>query len=200
MSVESPRRPGSAEQCPHNVIRLREGLSFVSVVFVCMRVVLSLTGIFTVGEVHPPSDATAGGEVSAEPGWHNALDGTDRWDAVWFERIAVEGYAQDDSSAAFFPGYPLAIRGLMNLTSLDASMAGVLVSNVAFLGSLIVLYGLTAREYDRAHARRTVVLLAAFPSSFFFLAPYSESLFLLSALLGFWWARSDGWARAGAAG
>lgn len=179
---------------------LREAVTFAVGVFLCMRVVLSLTAVLTVGTVAPPSDATAGGEVSAVPGWHNALDGTDRWDALWFERIAVEGYDPTDASAAFFPGYPVSIRALLAVTPFAPVTAATIVSDVAFLGALIALYALTSREFDAAKARRTLILLASFPASFFFLAPYSESLYLLASVLALWWARSDRWPRAGAAG
>ena len=61
-----------------------------------------------------------------------------------------------------------------------------------YLAALVVLYGLTAREYDVPTARRATVLLALFPASFFFLVPYSESLFLLLTVLTFWWFRASG--------
>src|SRR5207249_10159107 len=41
---------------------------------------------------------------------------------------------------------------------------------------------------------------AFFPESFFFLAPYSESLFIMASLLTFWWARRGRWGGAAAAG
>ena len=200
MSVEARLDAQPSAELRSGGVRFRDGVPFALGVFICIRLVLSLTGVGTVGTVQPPSDATAGGEVSAEPGWHNAFDGTDRWDSVWFERIAAEGYDATDASAAFFPGYPLSIRAVMTVTPLEPFAAATLVSNAAFIGALIVLYALTVREYDTARARRTLVLLACFPASFFFLAPYSESLFLLASLLGFWWARSERWGRAGAAG
>ncbi len=92
------------------------------------------------------------------------------------------GYREDDASAAFLPGYPLAIRAVAWVVR-DELLAALLVSNGAFLAALIVLHALTEEEYDRPMARRSVVLLAAFPTSFFFLAPYSESLFLLLTLV-----------------
>src|SRR5512141_890571 len=90
-------------------VRFRKAVPFAFGVFLCMRVALSLTAVLTVGHVHLLPDATPDGEVSASPGWHNAFDGTDRWDAVWFERIARDGYDTKDAGAAFFPGYPIAI-------------------------------------------------------------------------------------------
>jgi hypothetical protein len=153
-------------------------------------VALSLLAVLTVGTVQPPSSAGSGVEVPATPGWHNAIDGTDRWDALWFERIARNGYNPQDASAAFFPGYPLSIRAIGSITSLSKLSSGLLVSNVAFLCALVVLFALTTRESSKNMARRTVLLVACFPASFFFLAPYSESLFLVMSLLAFWWARA----------
>jgi hypothetical protein len=43
-------------------------------------------------------------------------------------------------------------------------------------------------------------LLASFPASFFFFAPYSESLFLLLSLLTYLWARERKWVACAAAG
>ncbi len=181
-------------------VRLRDGAPFSLAVFLGVRLLLSLTAVLAVGTVSPPSSAAAGGEVAALPGWHNAIDGTDRWDAAWFERIAGGGYAKDDAGAAFFPGYPLLIRATTWTTTLGEANAALLVADLSFLGALIVLFGLTRRYYPDDHARRTVVLIACFPASFFFLAPYSESPYLLASLLAFWWARDRRWGAAAIAG
>jgi Mannosyltransferase (PIG-V) len=180
------------------VVRLRDGVRYAVVVFLAVRVALSLVSVVTVGLFELPPDTVSIG-VAAEPGLHNALDGTDRWDAWWFQDIAVHGYAED-KGAAFFPGYPLLIRGVIWALPVGSLGAALLVSNACFLGALIVLYALTSREFDEDTARRSVVLLAVFPTSFFFLAPYSESAFLFAVLLAFWWVRSDRWAAGGASG
>src|SRR5436189_1592648 len=164
----------------HRAVRFRDGLAFSTTVFVGLRVALSLLAVLTVGTVHPPSAAGSGVAVPATPGWHNAIDGSDRWDAGWFERIARDGYDPSDASAAFFPAFPLAIRGVTLVLPLAEDDAALLVSNVAFLGAIIVLFALTTYEFSPFVARRTVLLLVSFPVSFFFLSPYSESLFLLA--------------------
>jgi hypothetical protein len=87
----------------------------------------------------------------------------------------------------------LTIRALVAATPLSVFDAATLVSNISFLAALIVLYALTAREYSVEVGRRAVVLIACFPVSFFFFAPYSESLFLLLSLLAFWFARERRW-------
>src|SRR5436190_23296584 len=129
-------------------VRFRDGVVFSGAVFLGMRVVLSLLAVLTVGTVRPPSFAGSGMEIPATPGWHNAIDGTDRWDAGWFERIAQEGYDPNDASAAFFPGYPLTIRAITIALPVGEPGAALLVSNTAFLGSLIVLFALTSFEFS----------------------------------------------------
>ena len=64
----------------------------------------------------------------------------------------------------------------------------------------MVMYALTRNEFSEEIARRAVLYAAVFPTAFFFLAPYSESLFLLLVLLSFWSARRGRWAMAGATG
>ena len=108
-------------------VRFRDGAIFVLAVFLCMRVALSMLAVGTVGRIELPAAAVSS-KVSVNQGWHNAFDGTDRWDAWWFQRIAVQGY---EDGAAFFPGYPLAIRGVMWALPLGSLGAALLVSNVS---------------------------------------------------------------------
>jgi Gpi18-like mannosyltransferase len=135
-----------------------------------------------------------------DPGWQVLFTAWERFDALWFLRIADAGYRSGDGSAAFFPLYPLAIRIVSIILFGRPFAASVLVSNAAFLGALVMTYRLTAMEFDERRARTTVVLLAFFPTSYFFLMPYSESLFLLLAVGAFWGARRGRWGLAAACG
>lgn len=184
--------------------RLRDGLPFCLGVFIAMRVGLSLLAVIGVGDAQPdPSSLQPGSPPApfvepASPGWHNAWDGTQRWDAAWFLWIAQDGYGPD-GRAAFFPGYPILFRAAAAPLGGDMAVGALVVSNLAFLASLTVLFGLTSSELGPDLARRAVALFACFPTSFFFLAPYSESLFLLATLLTFRWIRSERWGRGAAA-
>ena len=152
----------------------------------------------------------------------NLLDGLlsplARWDAIWLLEISQEGYTGGDepidfgrplnegipaeSRAAYFPLYPLAIRALAGFTeSPGASLiAAYVVSLLAFLGALYLLYRLVDLELGPDIARVTVLLLAVSPWTLYFSAPYSESLFLLASVGAFYAARTDRWAWAGALG
>lgn len=124
------------------------------------------------------------------------LDDWVRWDSGWYASIALVGYrfaADQSSNIAFLPFYPLAIRAASLLTG-NVWLAGLLVSNLAFVGSLLVLFKLTQLKFGRAAAGRAVLYLSVFPSAFFFFAMYSESVYLLSVLLAFYlWERRKGW-------
>ena len=180
-------------------VRLRDGVRFSVAVFLVVRITVSVLGVVGVHE-HQLTGRRPDLIILPSPGWHNAIDGTFRWDAPWFREVATQGYRIDDESAAFYPAYPLAIRVVTDTSGLPALDAGLLLSNLSFLVALIVLHALTTREYNAPVARRTLVLLACFPTAFFFLAPYSESLYLLMSVLSFWWARRQRWLLAGLAG
>ncbi len=182
---------------------LRRGLPFCVTVFVIVRVALSILGVVTVRD-SPPLQAggfpRAGIDRPVDAGWHNAVDGTYRWDAGWFVRIAEDGYDPVDGSAEFYPAQPLASRAVAAILPIGPLGAAILVANLAFLLALIVLYALTTLEYSDVVARRSVVLLASFPASFIFMSPYSESVFLLTTVTAFYLARRDRWAGAAVSG
>jgi hypothetical protein len=124
-----------------------------------------------------------------------------RWDSVWYLTIADSGYESSSARAAFFPLYPLLIRGVGTVfggSNAALLVAAYLVSLAAFIAALALLYRLTELALGRRRARPTLLLLAVFPAAVFFGAPYSESLFLLLAVGAFYSARTDRWAWAGA--
>ena len=199
--TDDPRSSGS-EVSP-DPTRIWAGAPFCILVFVIVRVLLSALAVVGVRASAPVPGVALRGPATEAPvtsGWHNALDGTDRFDAGWYIAIAEDGYRPGDGSGAFLPVYPLSIRVVSWLLGGHELVAALLVSNICFLFALMVLHALTVEEYDLATARRSVLITAAFPTSFFFLAPYSESLYLLLSLLTFRYARRRSWSAAGVAG
>lgn len=175
--------------------RLRDGWRPCVAVFVASRLALSLVSVLGVGLVDPlpPVDVPGRAGPPATSGWHNAVDATERQDAVWYLRLADRGWSADDAGAAFFPLYPLTVRVVAWVLPGDDVLAALVVSNVAFLGALLALFALSTEAFDERVARRAIVVAAAFPTAFFFLAPYAESLFLLLSVLAFREARHDRW-------
>lgn len=209
------RRPSDEGRWPDP--DLRQGLLYCLKVFIAVRIALTLVALAGVALLPDlsgidedvranlplvPSPVSVPGWPAhpVSPGWHNLFTAFERQDALWFLRIADRGYSAEDASAAFFPLYPLVVRVFSFLIGGHPLAAGLLVSNAAFLGALMALYVLTRSELAEELARRAVLYLAVFPTAFFFLAPYSESLFLLLVVGTFWAARRGRWEVAGGLG
>jgi hypothetical protein len=123
-----------------------------------------------------------------------------RFDTLWYLRIAAQGYAPHDGSTVYFPLYPMLIRLLGTLFASNYLLAALVISNLAFVGVLFCLYKLTERQFGGTVARRSTLCLAIFPTAFFFLAAYTESLFLLLTLAAFLSAHEKRWWLAGTLG
>ena len=100
------------------------------------------------------------------------------WDAQHYLYLSENGYHAGQLSDAFFPLFPLLIHLATPLFH-SSLIAALVVSNVASLAGLYVLFKLVAELYGRAVARGTLLLYLAFPTAFFFSLIYTESLFLL---------------------
>jgi hypothetical protein len=151
-----------------------------------------------------------------------------RWDAAWYLVIARYGYRPDlgpftSSRTAFFPLYPLGLRGITWLGA-PPVLAGVLLSLLALALALYGIHRLTTLElatggratggtgpgglgrlagggFGNAEVARLAVMLTAFaPMAFYFSAVYSESLYLALSVGLFWSARQGRWAWVGVLG
>jgi hypothetical protein len=164
-------------------------------VFLVVRAALFALGFLAVGLF--PGDKPAGiPGWSAPPldgGWHQVITAWERADAQWYLRIASSGYRTDDGSGAFFPLYPLLTRAVGVITGGHWLLAAYLVSNIAVVVALVLLFRLTAFEMSEAHARRVVVYACVFPTGFFLFAPYTESLFLALSVGCLYAARRRVW-------
>jgi hypothetical protein len=101
---------------------------------------------------------------------------------------------------AFFPLQPILFWLLGRVTS-DVLLWGAALSNLFFFLALVVMHKLTlAFGYDEPVARRAIFYLAAFPASYFFSVPMTESLFVFLTVASFYAARRERWWLAGVIG
>ncbi len=125
------------------------------------------------------------------------LGAFDRWDASYYTTIAAHGYpAHLPDARAFFPGYPLVVRAAHVVTggTLSYTQTACLVSFAAFGLGAGLLRPLVARRLGGRAALVSTALFCWFPTSVFYLAPYSEALFALEIVTvavladrGRWW-------------
>jgi len=117
----------------------------------------------------------------------------DRWDSRWYLRVLTEGYPSQlpmghghvlASTLAFFPGLPLAIRGLSALSGLSFFAAGVAVSSVTGLTATVGVWLLVREDAGQRAADRATVLFAFFGGSFVFSMIYSEGLVITAVAFG----------------
>lgn len=123
----------------------------------------------------------------------------ERWDTVYFVRIAGAGYSALDGTTTFHPLFPWLARPL-TLVGLAPVVALLLVSSSATLAVYLVFERLALLDQDRGRARIATLSFAFWPASFVLYLPYTESLWLLFAGLGFLYARQGRWWLAGVAG
>lgn len=158
-------------------VNWRAVLPTIVAVFLASRLLLIV--IASLVETHfPLADATKA--------WSSApiMTSLTTSDAVYYLGIAADGYHVQPVSGpfhdyVFFPLYPLAVRVASVLTLGDIAVAGVLVSNVAFLVALVLLYRLMVSYLDHDTAILSIVFLVAAPGAVAFAMAYAESLFLL---------------------
>lgn len=140
-----------------------------------------------------------------------------RWDALWYQHIVEQGYSSGDGSTAFFPLYPLLVRGATFIFGGQDVFASLIVSTAASIVAAWLLFRLVQFEVT-AHGHgigtigelslraRTllpylvVLLVFLFPTAFFLFAPYTESLFLLLTVGAFLLSRTGHHIWAGAVG
>lgn len=118
------------------------------------------------------------------------------FDGIHYLRIASEGYS---NNLGFMPFFPFTINLVAKLFGGYGTFtgsyffAGFFLANIFFLASLFMLFKLLILDFSKKQAYLVIIFLLLFPTSFFFGAIYSESLFLLLCVSIFYFARKKQW-------
>ena len=178
------RRPG----------RWRQDLAAAAPGWVVAHVVVIATVLlarFLVGHLH----------LAAHQAHVRSHQGLLAWDADWYRRIALHGYAHvPPRSLRFFPAFPLLAWPGVVAGSAGVSTLLLLLAN----GGALVLGGLVHRVAleetgDEALARRAAWLVALMPPAFVMVMGYAEPLAVSLAVVALLSARRGRWWWAGAA-
>lgn len=115
------------------------------------------------------------GYVAGPPPWLSRLN----FDGINFRDIARYGYSKD--LTAFFPLFPLITKIFDPL----------FVATIGALGFFLILNKLLLLDYPPPQVKHILLTLMVFPTSFFLVAGYSESLFLFLVVSCFYLYRRD---------
>jgi hypothetical protein len=110
--------------------------------------------------------------------------------------IARSGYGLYQQ--AFFPLYPILIR-MFSFLPIPLPYVGIAISHIAFFIGILLFYDV-ALGVNKKYALWSVVFLLAFPTSYYFAAVYSTSLFFLLSVAAFWAIEKRRWLAVGALG
>lgn len=113
------------------------------------------------------------------------------WDGHAYQDIANKGY-YSPILTVFFPAYPILIK-VLTLTGLTSFLAGFLISQVSTIIALFFLYKLARLDFTDKVAQRAIFALLIFPTSFYLVSVYNESLILAATTAAFYFARKKRW-------
>jgi len=119
-------------------------------------------------------------------GEHSLLLRFAAWDGGQFMTILDRGYAYNPdqiSNVALFPGYPALAALLQRWSGFSSAAALLAVAQVSLCAAFVVWHRYLSVRFpkDANMAFRGLVVMALFPTTFFFRMAYSESLFVLLA-------------------
>lgn len=117
------------------------------------------------------------------------------FDGLHYLEIALRGYHGLDF--AYFPLLPWLIALARRIFLTAPLPTAVLICNLAFFASLFVLFKIILLDYSTKIAWRAIFFIIIFPTSFYYGAIYTESIYLLLATLSFYFARKSNWLAAG---
>jgi len=125
-----------------------------------------------------------------------------RWDAPHYVEIAKNGYTAVGEARyfiVFMPLFPFLIK-VVAVFVRNYEVAALLISNSASVLAALYLYRLARLDYPHGTALKSVFYFCIFPTSYFLIAGYTESLFLLLTIACFYYARRGKWFSAGVLG
>jgi hypothetical protein len=118
-----------------------------------------------------------------------------RWDAIHHLNLARLGYfGVGVPDSVYYPLYASLVGATSRWLTHDYVAGGLLISTLATAAALVFLYLIADQLFGRPTARTSVLVMAAYPTAFFLMAPYTESLFIGLTLAAFlaayrrrWW-------------
>ncbi len=183
--------------------KIPNSVRLVLLFFVATRIILTLTGIASRNVFNDLYRKWYEWNYDKNQ-W---LDVWSVWDSGWYLDIAENGYSTNlssdlpkktccgQSNIAFFPLYPGLIKVLGNIIN-NKHTAGIIISNISFIIASLYFYKMVFNEYGEPLAKKSLLFLYLFPTSYFFSALLTEGLFFLTVIASFYYSRKHDWLKA----
>ena len=124
-----------------------------------------------------------------------------KWDCKWYLTIVNDGYDHAIRTSpriwkglanwAFFPLYPNLVAIISKVTSLDPVLAGILLNQLCIFIAVVFFYRLLRLTFNDLNSRFGVVLLSFSPFSVYFASLYTEGLFIVLSVVGFYYLKTN---------
>ncbi len=146
---------------------------FPLLAFIIWRLVLGFFSWWVANKPLPLHPTFPYYESELAPFYPRSLSNFAFFDGIHYLRLAKYGYV-DTGTQAFFPLYPLTIRLFHYLTGINYLKSALVLSTSYILLALLLIW----HTFNKKTAKKIILLLLTFPTSFFFVSVYTESLFI----------------------
>lgn len=119
----------------------------------------------------------------------------EKWDARPFLYLAQYGYqhfGDERNFLAYFPLYPLLVSVFKRIFVTYMTSA-IFVSSVCSIIAGYFIQKLASFDYDQKHVKKSLWFMMFFPTAYFMVVPYTESLFICLVLGSMVFAREKKW-------
>lgn len=163
-------------------------LKYCLILFISYRLIITFITFLGLGTLPTINHFT--GEYFTPSSNLNYFERWGNWDGKIYQSIATIGY--NEVHSVFFPLYPLLIK-LFSIFGIPIFWSGFLLSQIFTILSLIYLYKLSRLDFDETTSKNSVFFLLIYPTSFYLIALYNESLTLFTLLASFYYSRQKNW-------
>lgn len=161
-----------------------------SILFLLLMVLAYISGFVYINLI-------SSGPVSFSYYFENAFTITD---AENYLKIAMQGYVtegNDRLTLVFFPMFPLMIRMLHTISTLDYMVCSFIISIASSCVSVVLLYKLVLLDYSEEIAEKATLTYILYPVISFMATGLNEGVFMVLLLATVYFVRKKKYIRAG---
>jgi hypothetical protein len=105
------------------------------------------------------------------------------WDGAHYLYLSEVGYGSGVPSCAFYPLWPMAMRGVALATGLSHPLVGMILANVFSVLSFWIFFRVMRRRFGERTTRWSLAFLWFFPGGVFYRFVYTEPMFFLLVMM-----------------